>query len=186
MRPLLMTGAIVLCCSAYANAEQVCQSETLNDPQMTLGEMYARAEPKAKAWKPDVVVATITNTAVGTLQESGKSATWQVTFYSPSVKQEVLIAVLNATFNCTTGKGRPEALPDVKPGFFIDSAKLYAMAKEHGAEYVAKGYQIHVDLAVAPKNRHATWNITYTLNDDSADVLVQVDANTGGLEKVLQ
>jgi hypothetical protein len=179
MRSLLMAGAIVLCCSVYAHAEQVCQTETLKDPNMTLGEMYAKAEPKARAWKPDVVVATITNTSVGTLQESGKSATWQVAFYSPSAKQEVLIAVLNAAFNCVTGKIRPEVLPDVKPGFFMDSAKLYAIAKEHGAEYVAKGYQIHVDLAVAPKDRHTTWNITYMLNDDNADVLVQVDANTG-------
>jgi hypothetical protein len=176
----------VLCSSAYAGAQQVCQTEALKDPNLTLGDMYAKAEARARAWKPDVVVAMITNTAVGSLQDSGKSATWNVTFYSPSAKQQVLINVLNATFNCMAMKGRPDPLPDLKPGFFVDSGKLYALAKEHGADYVSKGYQVHVELAVAPKTRHTTWNITYSLNDDNADVLVQVDANTGAFEQVIE
>jgi hypothetical protein len=36
-----------------------------------------------------------------------------------------------------------------------------------------------------PVLRHTTWNITYSLNDDNADVLVQVDANTGAFEKAI-
>jgi hypothetical protein len=185
MRRLLMAGAIVLCSSGFAGAQQVCQTETLRDPNLTLGEMYAKAEARAKAWKPDVVVASITNTAVGSLQESGKSATWNVTFYSPSAKQQVLINVLNAAFNCFAMKGRPEILPDLKPAFFMDSAKLYALAKEHGAEYIAKGCEIHVELAVAPKDRHTSWNIMYVLKDDTA-LMLQVDANTGSFEQVVE
>ena len=106
MRRLLMAGAIVFCGSAYASAQQVCQTEALKDPNLTLGEMYAKAEARAKAWKPDVVVANITNTAVGSLQESGKSATWNATFYSPSAKQQVLINVLNAAFAPSTNPTR--------------------------------------------------------------------------------
>jgi hypothetical protein len=186
MRRLVVAGAIVLGSSAFAGAQQVCPTETLKDPNMTLDEMYAKAEAKARAWKPDAVVLEITNTAVGTLQDSGKSATWNVTFYSPSAKQQVLINVLNAAFNCSAMKGRAEKLPDLKPGFFMDSAKLYAIAKEHGADYIGKGYQVHVELAVAPRNRHTTWNITYSLNDDNADVVVQVDANTGAFEQAIE
>jgi hypothetical protein len=185
MRRLLMAGAIVFCGSAYASAQQVCQTEALKDPNLTLGEMYAKAEARAKAWKPDVVVANITNTAVGSLQESGKSATWNVTFYSPSAKQQVLINVLNAAFNCYAMKGRPEKLPDLKPAFFMDSGKLYATAKEHGAEYIAKGYELHVELAVAAKDRHTSWNIMYVLKDDTA-LMLQVDANTGVFEQVVE
>lgn len=184
MRRLLMAAAVVLGASAYASAQQVCPTETLKDPNMTLGEMLAKAEAKARAWKPDVVVADVTTTAVGTLQESGKSATWNVTFYSPSAKQQVLINVLNGAFNCNAMKGKGVTVPSLKPDFFRDSAKLYAIAKEHGAEYVSKGYAVQVALHVNDGG-HTTWDLSYSRKDDDAGVIVKVDANTGAFEEVV-
>jgi len=64
-------------------------------------------------------------------------------------------------------------------------AKLYATAKEHGAEYIPKGYELHVELAVAAKDRHTSWNIMYVLKDDTA-LMLQVDANTGVFEQVVE
>ena len=186
MRRLVLAATFVLCGSVCAGAQQVCQPETLTDPNLTLGEMYAKAEARARAWKPDVVIAEITTTAVGTLQASGKSATWNVTFVSPSAKQQVLIYVLNGAFNCSAMKAKGVTVPNLKPGFFMDSAKLYALAKEHGADYIAKGYSVQVALHVADVDKHATWDITYTLKDDDAGVVVQVDAQTGAFEKVVE
>ena len=40
----------------------------------------------------------------------------------------------------------PWIIPNLKPAFFTDSAKLYAIAKEHGAEHLAKGYSVQVAL----------------------------------------
>lgn len=185
MRPLLIAGAILLCASASASAQQVCPTETLKDPAMTLGDMYAKAEAKAKAWKPDVVVAGITNTAVGTLQDSGKSATWALTFVSLSAKQQVLVNVLNGDFNCFAMKAKGLALPNLKPGFFKDSAKLYAIAREHGAQYISKGYAVQASLHTGDDG-HTTWDMSFTLKDDDAGVLVRVDANTGAFVEVVE
>jgi hypothetical protein len=186
MRRLLMAGAIVLCSSAYAGAQQVCQAEPLKDPNLTLGEMYAKAEARARAWKPDVVVANITTTAVGSMQSSGKSATWNLTFLSPSAKQQVEIYVLNGAFNCSAMKAKGVILPNLKPAFFMDSAKLYAIAKEHGAEYLAKGATVQAALHVAGADRHTTWDISYMVKDDDAGVIVRVDAQTGAFESVVE
>lgn len=185
MRRLLLAGAIVLCSSAYVGAQQVCPTETLKDPNMTLGDMYAKAEAKARAWKSDVVVLGITNTVVGTLQESGKSATWNVTFYSPSAKQQVLINVLNGDFNCFAMKAKGLAVPNLKAGLFKDSAKLYAIAKEHGAQYVSKGYAVQATLHTGDDG-HTTWDMSFTLKDDDAGVLVRVDASTGAFMEVVE
>lgn len=180
-----MAGALVLWSAAYAAAQQVCPTETLKDPNMTLADMYAKAEAKAKAWKPDVVIAEATTTAVGTLQESGKSATWNLTFVSPSAKQQVLIYVLNGAFNCAAMKAKGVTVPNLKAGLFKDSAKLYAIAKEHGAEYVSKGYAVQAALHVGDGG-HATWDLSFILKDDDAGVLVRVDASTGAFEEVVE
>ena len=184
MRVFLMVGWLAIVGTTSAQAQAVCATEALKDPNMTLADIYARAEAKAKAWKPDVVVGEITTTAVGALQESGKSATWNVTFVSPSAKQQVLINVLNGSFNCFAMKAKGLTLPNVKPGFFKDSAKLYAIAKEHGAEYIAKGYAVQAALHVG-NGGQTTWDLSYMLKDDDAGVLVRVDANTGAFQEVV-
>ena len=58
--------------------------------------------------------------------------------------------------------GTAGRLPDLKPGFVLDGAKLYAIAREHGAKPLADGYFVQIGTAAAPSNRHATWNLQFT------------------------
>ena len=83
MRQLLTAAGLVLLCASYAHAQAVCPMEMLRIPKLTLGEMFAKSEAKAKAWKPDVVVASITNTSLGPLDEAGKSEAWNLMFFRP-------------------------------------------------------------------------------------------------------
>ena len=100
MQRLLMAGWLVLICASYAHAQTVCPMEMLKDPKLTLGEMFAKSEAKAKAWKPDVVVASITNTSLGPLDEAGKSEAWNLMFFSPSANAQVNISTFRSMFNC--------------------------------------------------------------------------------------
>ncbi len=188
MRRLLMAGAMVLGCAAYASAQdQACPMEMMKDPKLTLGEMYSKSEAKAKAWKPDVVVASISNTSLGPLDEAGKSEAWNLMFWSPSANQQVNISTFRGMFNCYAMPGAAGRLPSLKPGFFTDGAKLYAIAKQQGGQYLSQGYYIMIGTAVAPSDRHTTWNITYSNKDSkSAPLLVLVDAQTGAFEKAIK
>ena len=58
----LTFGMMTVLGSSYAYAQvpqfqQVCELEMLKDPKLTLADMVAKSEAKAKAWKPDVIVA---------------------------------------------------------------------------------------------------------------------------------
>ena len=52
---------------------------------------------------------------------------------------------------------------------------------------LAEGYSVMIGTAVAPSNRHTTWNINY-YKEGATDggILVLVDANTGAVEKVIK
>jgi hypothetical protein len=90
-------------------------------------------------------------------------------------------------FNCYASPGAAGRIPDLKPDFFRDGAKLYAIAKEKGGNLLSQGYQVSIDTAAAPSDRHATWYINFSKPDGSnADLTIIVDANTGAVEKVLQ
>jgi hypothetical protein len=188
MRRVMMAAAMVLGCAAYVSAQdQACPMEMMKDPKLTLGEMYAKSEARAKAWKPDVVVASITNTTMGPLDEAGKSEAWNLMFWSPAANQQVNISTFRGMFNCYAMPGAAGRLPNLKPGFFTDGAKLYAIAKQQGGQYLGQGYFIMIGTAAAPSDRHATWNITYSSKDSkSAPLLVLVDANTGSFEKAIK
>ncbi len=187
MRQLLSAAGLVLICASHARAQAVCPMEMLKDPKLTLGEMFSKSEAKARAWKPDVVVASITNTSLGPLDEAGKSEAWNLMFFSPSANAQVNISTFRSMFNCYAMPGAAGRLPSLKPGFFIDGAKLYAIAKQQGGQYLAQGYFIMIGTAVAPSDRHTTWNISYSNKDSkSAPLLVLVDANTGAFEKAIK
>ncbi len=191
MRRLVVPALLVLLGSSYAHAQgaapaAVCQMEMMKDPKLTLADMFAKAEAKARAWKPDVVVASITNTSLGPLDETGKSEAWNLMFYSPSAKQQVNISTFRGMFNCYAMPGAAGRLPDLKPTFFRDGAKLYALAKQNGGQFISQGYSVALSTAAAPSDRHATWYLTFSKNNTNAPVTVIVDANTGTLEKVIK
>ena len=116
--------------------------EQLKDPKLTLSDMYTKAEGKAKAWKADAVPARITNTSLGPLDEQGKSEAWNLMFYSPSANANVTINTFRGMFTCFAQAGTAGRLPDLKPTFARDGAKLYAIAKENGGTYIVQGYDV--------------------------------------------
>ena len=162
--------------------------EMLKDPKLTLSDMYTKAEAKAKAWKADAVVARITNTSMGPLDALGKSEAWNLMFFSPSANANTTISIFRGMFTCYAMAGAAGRLPDLKPTFVRDGAKLYAIAKQAGATYLTQGYVVMIGTAAAPSDRHATWNISFSdpKTSQNAPITVIVDANTGVLEKVIK
>ena len=178
--------AIALSLPATSFAQEACKPVTLKTPAVKLEEIYRMAEGYAKAWKPDVVPARITNTILGPLKPDGSSEAWVVTFFSPSANANVSINTFRGGLNCWAQAGSAGRLPDLKPGFLVDGAKLYAIAQQHGAKPLADGYLVQIGTAAAPSNRHATWNLQFSKADGkSSPPLILVDANTGKVEKVL-
>jgi hypothetical protein len=82
--------------------------------------------------------------------------------------------------------GAPGRLPDLKPTFVRDGAKLYALARQNGGAFITQGYAVSLSTAAAPADRHATWYLNFSKNNTNAPVTVIVDANTGALEKVIK
>jgi hypothetical protein len=191
MRRLLTPALFVLLSSSYAHAQAaapaaVCPMEMMKDPKLTLSDMFTKSEAKAKAWKPDVVVESITNTSLGPLDELGKSEAWNLMFYSPAAKQQVNISTFRGMFNCYAIPGAPGRLPDLKSTFFRDGAKLYALAKQNGGSFIAEGYAVSLSTAAAPSDRHAMWYLNFSKNNTNAPLSVIVDANSGAVEKVIK
>lgn len=169
-----------------ALAEEACKSVQLkNSP--TLSEMYAMADKYAKAWKKDAVPTRIGNTSLGPLQPNGSSAAWNLQFYSDSAKASVAVNTFRGSLTCWADKGSAGRIPDLKPDFFRDGSKLYALAKQNGDALLGQGYVVMIQTAAAPSDRHATWYINYSKeNAKNPGVTVIVDANTGAVEKVLK
>jgi hypothetical protein len=182
----LLSAIGIAFAAAPANAQEACKMEQLKDPKLTLADMYARAEARAKAWKPDVVVATLGNTSMGPLDEQGRSEAWNFRFFSPSANASVAINTFRGMFTCYASPGPAGRLPDLKPGFLVDGAKLYGFAKQHGASLLAQGHTVSIQTAAAPSNRHATWYINFEKDNRSGGLTVIVDANTGAVERVIK
>jgi hypothetical protein len=182
----LLLLMLVAAWSAPALAEEACKPVPLKNPAPTLAEIYALALASAKAWKPDVVPTRVANTSLGPLQANGSSVDWIVTFYSPAAKSNVAMSTTRGTYRCWADAGSPGRIPDLKADFLRDGAKLYALAKEHGAALLGQGYSVMIGTAAAPETRHATWYITYNKDNRNGNISVIVDANTGAVERVLK
>ena len=169
-----------------ALAQEACKSVQLKSSP-TLSEIYGMADKYAKTWKKDSVPARIGNTSLGPLQPNGSSAAWNLQFYSASANASVAINTFRGMLTCRAQPGPAGRLPDLKPDFFLDGAKLHALAKQNGEALIAQGYAVMIQTAAAPSDRHATWYITYS-KEQAKDpgVTVIVDANTGSVEKVLK
>lgn len=185
MLALLLTAAVAA--PPAALAEPACKTTQLKNAAPTLAEMFALAEGHAKAWKADAVPVQISNTSLGPLQPNGSAASWHLLFYSESAKSHVAIDTFRGSLTCNSNPGAAGRIPDLKPDFFRDGAKLYALAKQHGEALVGAGYNVAIGTAAAPGNRHATWNINYQKEGTRDGALtVLVNANTGVVEKVLK
>ena len=187
VRPVVVALAAALAIAAPAYAEEACKMTQLPNPALSLAEMYKQAEARAKAWKPDAKLSSMSNTTLGLLKPEGTAASWHVIFESEAGKSWVSIDTANGFLVCSANPGRAGRMPDVKADFFRDGAALYAIAKQHGAALLAQGYGVMIGTAAAPNTRHATWNINYHKEGaKDGGVLVVVDANTGKVEQVLK
>jgi hypothetical protein len=187
-RSLLLSGlaAAVGAPSIVAAAPQeACKMEQLKSPP-TLAQIYQKAAAHAKAWKPDAVPARVGVTSLGPLRPDGTSEAWNLMFYSESAKSWMSVTTFRGMYTCYADAGTAGRIPALKPDFFRDGAKLYALAKEHGDALLAQGYQVSIDTAAAPSNNHAMWYINYQKENQNAKLSVILDANTGAVEKVLR
>ena len=187
MRIRLLLSLVAFAWSAGAAAEEACKPTQLKSPALTLSEVYSIGAAHAKAWKADAVPARVGNTSLGPFQPDGSSIAWNLMFYSESAKANLSVTTFRGTLSCYIQPGPSGRIPDLKPDFFRDGAKLYALGKEKGESLLAQGYYIMIDTAAAPGTRHATWYINYNNKDNQSGKLsVIIDANTGAVEKVLQ
>jgi hypothetical protein len=180
-----LIAAAVLASSA-ALAEEACKPLQLKNPALTLSEVYAMGYGYAKTWKIDAVPARVGNTSLGPLQPNGASTAWNLMFYSEAAKAHMSVTTFRGTLSCWADPGPAGRIPDLKPDFFRDGAKLYALAKQHGETLLAQGYVVMIDTAAAPSNRHATWYINYDKDNKDGGLSVILDANTGAIENVLK
>ncbi|MDP9140762.1 MAG: hypothetical protein M3O62_08240 [Pseudomonadota bacterium] len=181
----ILAAVLVSLAVAPAHAQEACKME-MNVAPMTLSDIYAKADKIAKAWKSDATPARIGNTSLGPLDAKGKSAAWNLNFYSPSANAFVSVTTFNGMFTCYAQPGSAGRMPDLKPSFVRDGAKLYAIAKDKGSNFIAEGYSVSIQTSAAPDTNHATWYISYSKADGTtAPRTVIVDANTGAVEKVI-
>jgi hypothetical protein len=186
LRTIVLAGMVLLLAVA-APAAEACKTEMLASPALSLADMYAKAEALAKAWKADAVPARLGSTLFGPLDEGGRSEAWNMLFYSAAADAHVAINTFRGTLTCWADRGSAGRIPDLAPSFLRDGAKLYAIAKQHGADLLARGYGVSVQTAAAPSDRHATWYVGYSKQDGTSGPLtVVVDANTGAVESVLR
>jgi hypothetical protein len=183
---LLLLAATFAWCHGAA-AEEACKPTQLKNPALTLSEAYSIGAGHAKAWRPDAAPARVGNTSLGPFQPDGSSIAWNLMFYSESAKASLSVSTFRGMLTCWAQPGSAGRIPDLKPDFFRDGAKLYAIGKDKGSALLAQGYFMMIDTAAAPGTRHATWYINYTNKDNkNGDLTVIIDANTGAVEKVLK
>ncbi|MEM9301581.1 MAG: hypothetical protein AAGE01_05690 [Pseudomonadota bacterium] len=176
---------VLLACASRGVAEELCPLETDVAP-MTLADIYAKGEAIATGWQADAVLANATTTSNGPLDEEGRSEAWRLLFYSPSANANASFTTFRGMFTCYASEGAAGRIPDLAPDFLRDGARLYAIAKEQGGEFIADGYTVSIQTTAAPETRHAMWYITYANpGGGNAGRTVIVDANTGEVEKVL-
>ena len=183
---IVAVGLTMLGAAAPAAAQEACKMTQVAKP-LSLSDMYRMAEERAKAWKPDAKLASMSTTTLGLLKPDGTAASWHLIFVSESSKSMVSIDTANGFLTCYANAGGGGRVPDLKPDFFRDGAALYAIAKQQGDALLAQGYGVMLGTAAAPSTRRGTWNINYHKEGaKDGGLLVVVDANTGKLDKVIK
>ena len=130
-------------------------------------------------------VAAATVDPANTQAPSGRSGR-RVARVTPA-NAHVAINTFRGQLTCWAQPGSAGRMPDLKPGFVLDGAKLHEIAKKHGEKPMAEGYFVTIGTAAAPSNRHATWNVNFSKADGkSSPPTIIVDANSGAVEKVLR
>src|SRR5258706_3337388 len=178
---------VAIVASSADAIEPACKATQLKNPAVTLAEMVTLGDVRAKAWKADAVPVEITTTSLGLLQPNGSAASWHLLFYSDSAKSTLMVDTSGGSLTCYSHPGSAGRIPDLRPDFFRDGAKLYAIAKQNGEALFSQGYGVMMGTAAAPGSRHATWIINY-YKEGAKDggISVHIDANTGAGEKVFK
>jgi hypothetical protein len=187
LRIALLAAASALLASAPAFAQEACKTTPIGKP-LSVAEMYRTAAERAKAWKPDAKLTSMGTTTMGQLKPDGTAAGWHLVFYSAAADSWVSIDAGSGFLTCAAYPGKAGQLNKLNPDFFLDGKALYAIAKQHGADLIAQGYDVVLGTASAPppSDRHATWRINFSKEGaKDARLHIVIDANTGKVEKVL-
>lgn len=186
VRNALAAFAVVLLAAAPAAAQEACKMTQVAKP-LSLADMYKMASERAKAWKPDARLASMSTTSLGHLKPDGTAAGWHVIFYSESANSWVSIDTANGFLTCYANAGKAGRMPDLKAEPFRDGAALYAIAKEHGGTFIAQGYSVTIGTAAAPQTNHGTWNINFEKEGGrNAELMLIVGLDSGKLEKTIR
>ena len=185
-KALVAVVAATFIAATPAVAQEACK-RTPVPKALPLADMVKMAFERARAWKPDATLASMSNTSLGFLMPDGTAASWHANFVSESANMFVSIDTANGFLTCYANPGKAGRIPDLKPEFFRDGAALYALAKQHGEALLAQGYGVSLGTAAAPQSRHATWKISFQKGDGTdGGIMVVVDANTGKVEQVIK
>lgn len=182
---LVALGALLLA-AAPAAAQEACKMTQVAKPP-SLADIYKMASERAKAWKPDAQLASMSTTALGHLKPDGTAAGWHIIFYSASANAWVSIDTANGYLTCYANPGKAGRMPDLKGEPFRDGAALYAIAREQGGEFVSQGYSVTIGTAAAPQTNHGTWNINFEKEGArNAPLMLIVGLESGKLEKAIR
>lgn len=185
-RTLLVALALALFAAPPAVAQEACKMVQVAKP-LSLTDVYKMASERAKAWKPDARLASMGTTSLGHLKPDGTAAGWHIIFYSASANAWVSIDTANGYLTCYANPGKAGRMPDLKGEPFRDGAALYAIAREHGGNFISQGYSVTIGTAAAPQTNHGTWNINFEKEDGrNAEFMLMVGLDSGKLEKTIR
>ena len=165
---------------------EACKTEKIGSPQLDFLAAFNAADKRARAWKPDVVIARLTHTSQGPIDAEGRSTHWYMVYWSPGSKQSDLITIANGMITCWWTPGPAGRIPELKPNFYQDVKKILADAAAHGgAPLMAEGYLPTVELSAGSQGK-ALWYVNYTHPTKRAALQVTFDGNTGAFNKAIK
>jgi len=170
-----------------AGGGEACKMEKISpQPNPDFLTAFNAAEKRAKAWKPDVVIARLTHTSLGPIDPEGRSTNWHMVWYSPGTNANDMITIANGSITCYAMPGPSGRLGDIKPEFYRDVRKLLAEANAHGgAALMAEGYAPRVELSAGAKGK-VLWYVNYEHPTKRGSLQVTFDGNTGKFENAIK
>jgi hypothetical protein len=187
IRVVLVAIAMTIGVASPAAAQEACKMTQVAKP-LSPADMYKMASERAKAWKPDATLASMSTTTLGLLKPDGTAASWHLIFVSESARACVSIDTGERLFHVLRERGKAAAACRTSsPTSSATAAALYAIAKQQGDALLAQAYGVMLGTAAAPARATARGTSTITRRAPRiGGLLVIVDANTGKLEKVIK
>ncbi len=150
-------------------------------------QAFERAQPAARAWQGDAVLARVAaNWQVARLEDlAGGASAWDFTFYSPGAGEQRSV-VISSSSTWPVAPQRPQALPSaIDLGRWqVDSQQaVESFLGDGGREFVAARQPVDFFLILgAGEDGHMQWTAIALNSTDSKSYEVLIDATTGKVE----